>query len=99
VNERISTIKERFRQELSPIEQEKREILWQLGLIYSGFAPGDILMDERGRKARVISVIADGAWSKSFTMKGVNIRKDGTDGETREMYKWQKWRKATVTAA
>lgn len=91
IEARISDIKKRHRDELSPHEEELAEVRRNIGVIYAGFKTGDILQSKDGKKVRVTSVSA--AYYKSYRALGINIRKDGTEGQERELYSWQGWGK------
>lgn len=91
--EQIST---RHRAELAPLVNEQMEIAQQLGPIYAGFAPGDMIECRpdrfgRTRRARVVIVLAER--DKGYSVKAISVRRDGSEGGDVFITNEHRWKK------
>jgi hypothetical protein len=93
----LSAMKDRHRQELAPLMEDERAIRRELGPIYAGFAPGDILVSApdrrigRVRRVRVVEVYS--SYNQSYDAKGINLLKNGKEGELVSLHSYQGWTK------
>lgn len=87
----ISEAKERHRLELGPMEAARQSLRREMGTLLSGIKPGDILQNDKGQRVRVTSIYV--SYGDSIDIYGINIRKDGTDGEKRAVHNYQHFKK------
>ena len=88
LNERIATLegqKEQIQAELNPLYQQRAEDSCP-------FKVGDILVDERGRRARLMKIRP--GWRGVPSMWGQFLRKDGSEGREGELYGFDGWKEA-----
>lgn len=92
----LTDVKSRHRRECEPYEAKIHEIKKQLGPIYAGFEVGDIMAKKPDRfnrvtQVRVTSISA--TFHGNYSAHGIVIKKDGTDGQVRELHHWDDWKK------
>ena len=90
----INEMQQRHHRELALLRACQVENRAKLGELLSGFSVGDMLIDYRGWKARLLDVYSfNGA---IWNARVINIRKDGTEGAIRHTTAADGWRKIDI---